>query len=99
MIVVLQLQQELQVKQNEIQREARKKEKLERDISSQKKDLDGRINEIKNYQTQLQKGKDDQLRLEQQLKEQRVRLIFYFYSFIYELFRFNTKKQLEIWMS
>jgi len=66
------LQQELQVKQNEIQREARKKEKLERDISSQKKDLDGRINEIKNYQTQLQKGKDDQLRLEQQLKEQRI---------------------------
>lgn len=66
------LQQELQMKQNEISRETRKKEKVEREISTQKKDLEGKSSEIKNLHMQLQRGKDDYIRVEQQLKEQRI---------------------------
>ena len=69
----MQLQQDLQIKHTEIQRETRKKEKVEREITLQKKDLENKTADIKSLQGQLQRGKDDYSRLEQQLKEQRVR--------------------------
>ena len=62
------------MKQNEISRESRKKDKAEREINSHKKELENKHNEIKNLHSQLQRGKDDYSRLELQLKEQRVRL-------------------------
>uniref|UniRef100_H2ZK27 Cilia- and flagella-associated protein 58 central coiled coil domain-containing protein n=1 Tax=Ciona savignyi TaxID=51511 RepID=H2ZK27_CIOSA len=66
------LQQDIQMKHNEVQRETRKKEKLERELGGGRKDLEARVGEIKNLQNQLQRCKDDNTRLEQQLKEQRV---------------------------
>jgi len=66
------MQQDLQMKNNEISRETRKKEKVEREINTQKKDLEAKSSEIKTLQTHLQRGKDDYTRMEQQLKEQRV---------------------------
>ena len=72
-LTFFQLTQDLQMKQNEISREARKKDKAEREINSHKKELENKTNEIKNLHSQLQRGKDDYSRLELQLKEQRVR--------------------------
>lgn len=69
---LIQLQQDIQVKQNEIQRETRKREKMERDLKNQKNELDKKTAENKLTLTQLQRSKDDNLRFEQQLKEQRV---------------------------
>uniref|UniRef100_H2ZK26 Cilia- and flagella-associated protein 58 central coiled coil domain-containing protein n=1 Tax=Ciona savignyi TaxID=51511 RepID=H2ZK26_CIOSA len=66
------LQQDIQMKHNEVQRETRKKEKLERELGGGRKDLEARVGEIKNLQNQLQRCKDDNTRLEQQLKEQRI---------------------------
>jgi len=71
---VLQLQQDIQMKQNEVQRETRKREKMDKELTSEKKDLEARTAEIKALQGQLQRSKDDNTRLELQLKEQRVRL-------------------------
>ena len=62
------------MKQNEIQRETRKKDKIERELNSEKKEVDAKNGEIKSLQSQLQRYKDDNIRMEQQLKEQRVRL-------------------------
>jgi len=69
---ITELQQDLQIKHTEIQRETRKKEKVEREITLQKKDLENKTADIKSLQGQLQRGKDDYSRLEQQLKEQRI---------------------------
>lgn len=69
---IMELQQELQMKTNEISRETRKKEKVEREIDEKRKELENKGNEIRNLEGQLQRGKDDFLQLEQQLKEQRI---------------------------
>ncbi|XP_077972607.1 cilia- and flagella-associated protein 58-like [Styela clava] len=69
---IAELQQDIQMKQNEVQRETRKKEKMERDVKGLKNDLDNKTSENKAATTQLQRSKDDNVRLEQQLKEQRI---------------------------
>ena len=74
-IIFFQLQQDIQMKQNEIQRESRKKDKMERELNNEKKEVDAKMGEIKSLQSQLQRCKDDNIRMEQQLKEQRVSLI------------------------
>ena len=68
----MQLQQDIQMKQNEVQREMRKKDKMERELNNEKKEVDAKTSEIKSLQSQLQRCKDDNIRMEQQLKEQRV---------------------------
>jgi len=72
LIIFSQLQQDIQMKQNEIQRETRKKDKMERELNNEKKEVDAKMGEIKSLQSQLQRCKDDNIRMEQQLKEQRV---------------------------
>merc|ERR1712136_312394 len=69
---VAELQQDIQVKQNEIQRESRKKEKMERELTNGKKDLENKAGEIKTLASGLQRAKDDNTMLEKQLKEQRI---------------------------
>nr|XP_002129786.1 cilia- and flagella-associated protein 58 [Ciona intestinalis] len=69
---ISELQQDIQLKHNEVQRETRKREKMERELGNEKKDLESRVGEIKTLQNQLQRCKDDNTRLEQQLKEQRI---------------------------
>lgn len=70
--VSLKLKEDIQVKNNEAQRESRKKEKMERELKAARTDLENKSGELKTKQNLLYKAMDDISRLEQQLKEQRV---------------------------
>ena len=50
----------------------RKKEKLEREFKQVKAEAESKTSELKTKQTHLQKAQEEGIRLEQQLKEQRV---------------------------
>lgn len=67
-----QLQQELQVQQNKISREIRLKEKLDKEIQQLHTDMEAKMAEIKALNIQGQKAKEEQQRLEQQLKDLKV---------------------------
>lgn len=54
----------------------RKKEKLERELKQNKAEVESKNAELKAKQSQLQKAQEETSRLEQQLKEQRVRRSF-----------------------
>ncbi|XP_040293726.1 cilia- and flagella-associated protein 58 isoform X1 [Bufo bufo] len=69
---IAQFQQEIQVRQNEASREARKKEKLEKDLRNLQSDLDSKQSEIRSIQQTLQKNKEELQKLEQQLKEHKI---------------------------
>lgn len=70
--LLLQLQQDIQVQQNEVTREARKKEKLEKELKNLLAEMDEKQTEIKNLQQDIQRNKEEQLKMEQHLKEQKV---------------------------
>ena len=72
-----QLNQEIQVKNNEAQRESRKKDKMERELKQAKADLDAKTGEIKNLQGRVENYKGDISKLEQQMKEQKVGYLAY----------------------
>jgi len=69
---VLQLTQDIQMRNNEAQRETRKRDKMDREMKQTKAELEAKASEIKTMQTQIQRYKEDIGKLEQQLKEQRV---------------------------
>ncbi|XP_074528557.1 cilia- and flagella-associated protein 58 [Halichoeres trimaculatus] len=69
---ISQLQQELQVQQNEISREMRFKEKLDKEVKQLHIDMEAKRGEFKALNLQSQKFKEEQQRLEQQLKELKV---------------------------
>lgn len=69
---IQELQQDIQVRSNEAQRESRKKDKLERELRQAKADLDTKSAEIKTLQGQIERYKQDISKTEQQLKEQRI---------------------------
>jgi len=69
---IQELAQDIQVRNNEAQREARKRDKTDREMKQTKADLDAKTSEIKTLQTQIQRYKEDIGKLEQQLKEQRI---------------------------
>lgn len=71
---MLQLKEDIQVRSNEAQREARKKEKIEKELKQAKNDLETRTAELKTKAGNLQRAQEDITKLEQQLKEQRVGL-------------------------
>lgn len=81
-----QLNQEIQVKNNEAQRESRKKDKMERELKQAKADLDAKTGEIKNLQGRVENYKSDISKLEQQMKEQKVGLLSNFSLCCYWLF-------------
>ncbi|NXL98946.1 CFA58 protein, partial [Tyrannus savana] len=68
---VLQLQQDIQLRQNEELREARKKEKMEIELTNLLAEMDKKQAEIQNLQQQIQRNKEEQLQMEQQLREQK----------------------------
>lgn len=78
-----QLQQELQVQQNEISREIRLKEKLDKEVKQLHVDMETKLGEIKALNLQGQKAKDEQQRLDQQLKELKVNYILWHISFLF----------------
>ncbi|NXD67403.1 CFA58 protein, partial [Eolophus roseicapillus] len=69
---IMQLQQDIQVQQNEVTREARKKEKLEKELKNLLAEMDDKQTEIKNLQQDIQRNKEEQLKMEQHLKEQKL---------------------------
>ena len=71
-LILWQLQQDIQVRSNEAQRESRKKDKLERELRQGKAELDNKASEIRTLQGQIDRYKQDIAKTEQQLKEQRV---------------------------
>ena len=66
------LNQDIQVRNNEAQRETRKRDKLERDLTQTKAELDSKNSEIKNMVGQIERYKVEKDKLDQQLREQRV---------------------------
>ncbi|KAK2863829.1 hypothetical protein Q7C36_002983 [Tachysurus vachellii] len=69
---ILQLQQDIQVRQNECLRETRQKEKLEKELKQVRAEVQAQQVEIKMLSAQCQCGSDEQQRLEQQLHEQKI---------------------------
>ncbi|XP_078268940.1 cilia- and flagella-associated protein 58 [Rhinoraja longicauda] len=67
-----QLQHDIQMRENEIAREVRRKEKLSKELVRMKGELDEGQVEIKLLMTQQQKTKDEHQKLDQQLKEQKI---------------------------
>lgn len=61
------------MRSNESQREARKKEKIEKELKTAKNELENKTLELKTKHSQLQRSQEEIAKLEQQLKEQRVR--------------------------
>ncbi|XP_071243561.1 cilia- and flagella-associated protein 58 [Salvelinus alpinus] len=72
METISQLQQDIQVRQNECSRETRRKEKLEKEVKQLHTDLDTKQSDIKVLNLQSQRSKEEQQRLEQQLREQKI---------------------------
>lgn len=70
--VCIQLQQELQVQQNEISREMRLKDKLDKEVKQLHVDMEAKTGDIKALSLQGQKAKEEQQRLEQQVRELKV---------------------------
>ncbi|NXF66202.1 CFA58 protein, partial [Ciccaba nigrolineata] len=69
---IMQLQQEIRLHQNEASREARKKEKMEKDLKNLLAEVDNKEAEIKNLQQHIQRNKEEQLNMEQHLKDQKI---------------------------
>ncbi|XP_051559225.1 cilia- and flagella-associated protein 58 [Myxocyprinus asiaticus] len=72
MDMISQLQQDIQVRQNEVHRETRRKEKVEKEVKQLQIDMESRQTEIKSLIQQSQHLKEDQQKLEQQLQEHRI---------------------------
>lgn len=68
----MQLQQQLQEQQNEISRETRLKEKLDKEVKKLHLDMEAKAGDIRALTVQLQRATEEQQRLEQQLKELKV---------------------------
>lgn len=68
----MQLQQELQEQQNEISRETRLKEKLDKEVKKLHMDMEAKTGDIRALNMQVQRATEEQQRLEQQIKELKV---------------------------
>lgn len=69
----VQLQQELQEQQNEISRETRLKEKLDKEVKKLYMDMEAKMADINALNLQARTAMEKQQWLEQQLKELKVR--------------------------
>lgn len=68
----MQLQQELQLLQNEISREMRLKDKLDKEVKQLNLDLEAKMMDIKTLNLEGQKAREEQHKLEQQIRELKV---------------------------
>ncbi|XP_035262172.1 cilia- and flagella-associated protein 58 isoform X1 [Anguilla anguilla] len=69
---ILQLQQDIQVRQNECSRETRRRERLEKEARQLQADLEARQAEVKVLSAQGLRSREELQRLEQQLREQKI---------------------------
>ena len=70
-----QVKVDIQVQSDKAQKEAKKGEELEKELSQAKSDLENRTAELKTKTENLQRAQEDITKLDQQLKEQRVNLL------------------------
>ncbi len=63
------------MRSNEAQRESRKKDKLERELRQARSDIETKSVDNKSLQAQIERYKQDMAKTEQQLKEQRVKVV------------------------
>ena len=70
-----QVKVDIQVQSDRAQKEAKKGEELEKELSQAKSDLENRTAELKTKTGNLQRAQEDITKLDQQLKEQRVNLL------------------------
>lgn len=68
------------MRQNEASREARKKEKMEKELKNLQAEMDNKQSEIKNLQQVIHKNKEEQVKMERHLKEQKVGYMAHFSS-------------------
>uniref|UniRef100_U3K2G9 Cilia and flagella associated protein 58 n=1 Tax=Ficedula albicollis TaxID=59894 RepID=U3K2G9_FICAL len=66
------LQQDIQLRQNEELREARKKEKMETELKNLLTEVDNKEAEVQKLQQQIENGKEEQLTIENNLREQKI---------------------------
>ena len=66
------MQQNIQMKTNEIQREGRKKDRLERELRQARTDLDSKAAEIRNLQQSLDQSNANVAKLNGDLRDQKV---------------------------
>ncbi|NWW36131.1 CFA58 protein, partial [Panurus biarmicus] len=69
---VLQLQQNIQLRQNEELREARKKEKMETELKNLLAEMDNKQAEVQKLQQQIENDREEQLKIENNLREQKI---------------------------
>ena len=81
---------DIQVQSDQAQREARKGEELEKELSQAKSYLENRTAELKTKTENLQRAQEDITKLDQQLKEQRVNLLRVFIPFVIYLQMFMS---------
>ncbi|NXU46219.1 CFA58 protein, partial [Drymodes brunneopygia] len=68
---VLQLQQDIQLRQSEELREARKKEKMETEMQNLLAEMDNKQAEIQKLEQEIENNKEEQLKIENNLREQK----------------------------
>ncbi|NXA00282.1 CFA58 protein, partial [Nesospiza acunhae] len=68
---VLQLQEDIQLRQSEELREIRKKEKVETELKNLQAEMDKKQAEVQKLQQQIENDKEEQLKIENNLKEQK----------------------------
>ncbi|KFU85371.1 Coiled-coil domain-containing protein 147, partial [Chaetura pelagica] len=69
---IMQLQQEIQMHQNDASREARKRDKMEKELKNLLSEMDEKQAEINDLQQCIQTSKEEQLKMEQNLKEEKI---------------------------
>ena len=78
------MQQDIQIRNNEAQRETRKRDKLERELRQCKGDLENKTGDLKALQSQIDRYKHDITKTEGQLRDQKVNKTFenFWHSFM-----------------
>ena len=76
------MKDEITVKTQEVDRESRKKAKLEKELVAQRKELEGQNNELKAKQAHIQKLEEECQKFEQRLKETRVKFYYILHMFM-----------------
>ena len=73
------MQQDIQIRNNEAQRETRKRDKLERELRQCKGDLENKTGDLKALQSQIDRYKHDITKTEGQLRDQKVNKTFKYF--------------------
>ena len=97
-----QVKVDIQVQSDRAQKEAKKGEELEKELSQAKSDLENRTADLKTKTENLQRAQEDITKLDQQLKEQRVNLlrVSIQFSFVFKRScQYSRDRKKHFWLS